>query len=154
MRPAEALRVASVPLRAPQLASVLGLPRPAARTVRWGLVIPTRVAMREFMDRTIDAALAEEEVGLVKRVLMAPILAWARGKAVDALHAQCQLEAFRRIVQAQPGWDKEDRQRVLRPYVARLETLMVEELAVPVPDGMALPAGGHPIEPRAHASAP
>ena len=77
---------------------------------------PDNLVKREF-----DAALKEEDVGLGARILMAPVLPWAKSKAADGVSAACRIEVFRLISESQAGWTAEDRRRLFAPYKAKIE---------------------------------
>jgi hypothetical protein len=136
MQAADGLRMKPVPLRQHELTAVLGMPPEVGEGVQWGLLVPTEDAVRELIGRMIEAALKEEDVGLGKRILMAPVLPWVTSKAVDGVSAACRIQVFRLITESQAGWTPEERRRVFATYKARMEAQMT--------DGMMPPTQGVP----------
>ena len=138
--PADLLRVMPLPLDAAGLGRVFDLPATVTDKVSWGAALSTEDAMADALGRMMAAALAEEEIGMAQRILMAPVMAFARGMAVRAMCAACEVTLFGQMVVSQPGLDAEARAQLLRAYRERKEGEADEHsehppAPVPTPNG-------------------
>ncbi|HTF88905.1 MAG TPA: hypothetical protein VK843_10885, partial [Planctomycetota bacterium] len=71
-------------LRGDNLVTDLALPPSAGAAFDWAIVIATPDELATAVRELIDAAMKKENPSIGKRMMMAPLMPWVRGKVVDA----------------------------------------------------------------------
>ena len=93
------LSIAPMPIEPNILPDLVGeFPKDVDLQIGWCVTIPTESSIRYGMKKLLDAGMKKEKIGIVERVAMLPLLAFAENKAVGELKkgrgdALCQLMA-------------------------------------------------------------
>lgn len=94
----------------------LGLPEAAVSAFDWAIVVATDAELVEAAGAIVDAAVAKEELSGAQRTLLAPLLPWVRGRAVEAARGAIKNVLFAAHASAQPDWSREERRREVDAY--------------------------------------
>jgi hypothetical protein len=90
----------------------------------WVFYLPPRGAFDRVLDDIIDAALEEEEIGFMSRMLVKGVLVAVKPKIRRAIEALRQGLMFRTVVDARTDYDKETLTALTEAYI---EALMPDE---------------------------
>ncbi len=102
---------------------VLDFDMPAAARVGWdwAVLLPTRRCVEGGMTRVMDAAM-KQELSLGQRLLMAPMLPFARSAAADSVIEEQKSLLFELHAAAQADWSVEQREKFGREYEEALSS--------------------------------
>jgi hypothetical protein len=94
----------------------LGLPASSEAAFDWAIVISTEEELVRAVRAMVDAAIEKEELNPTQRTLLAPLLPWMRGRAVDAARGTIKSVLFAVHASAQADWSREERRREVDAY--------------------------------------
>jgi hypothetical protein len=94
----------------------LGLPEAAESAFDWAIVVATEAELVEAAGAMVDAAVAKEDLSGPQRMLLAPLLPWVRGRAVEAARGAIKNVLFAAHASAQRDWSREERRREVDAY--------------------------------------
>lgn len=94
----------------------LGLPATAVAAFDWAIVISTEEELVDAVRAMVEAAIAREDLDVAQRSLLAPMLPWVRGRAVDAARGSIKSVLFAAHASAQADWSREFRRREVDAY--------------------------------------
>lgn len=95
-------------------------PRDADRQIDWCMAIPTESNIQYGMKKILNAGLKKEKVGIVKRVALFPILAFAENKAISELKKARQIGIYQFLVEKQDHLTKKQKEEKVKAYENRL----------------------------------
>ena len=80
------LSITPMPIEPNMLPDLIsGLPQDTHQTIAWCVAVPTEANIRYGFKTLLDAGMKKENIGLAKRVAMAPLLAIAEAKAISEI---------------------------------------------------------------------
>jgi hypothetical protein len=110
----------------------LAFPDGVAKEYDWAIVMATEAERVAAVGALVDAAIAKEELNHAQRLLLAPILPFVRGKAVDAARDAVRSVLFAAHAFAQSDWSTDRRRQEVEAYE---RSLGLEVEAGPRPAG-------------------
>jgi hypothetical protein len=119
VEPRVLLAMGAHPIAPASLGAESGLPDGLGGLCDAFVLLPTRACLSAAIEETTDAAL-RHGASPAKRLLVAPALPFARGKAVDALQAEQKVLLFEIFALRATEWPAEERARRARRYRAEL----------------------------------
>jgi len=115
------LSISPLPIEPNMLHDLIeGFPQDVDRQIDWCMAIPTESNIKYGMKKMLDAGLKKEKIGIVKRVAMLPLLAFAEHKAVGALKKARQLVLYQYMVDKQEHLTEKQKEDMKKDYENRL----------------------------------
>ena len=115
------LSITPLPIEPNMLPDLIkGFPQDVDRQIDWCMAIPTESNIKYGMKKMFDAGLKKEKVGIVKRVALFPILAFAENKAIGELKKARQLGIYQFLVEKQDHLTKKQKEEKVKAYENRL----------------------------------
>ncbi len=119
--PRDMLCMISHPIPVTRLVLDFNMPVAARVGWDWAVLLPTRRCVEGAMTRVMDAAM-KQELSLGQRLLMAPMLPFARSAAADSVIEEQKSLLFELHAAAQADWSVEQREKFGREYEESLSS--------------------------------
>ncbi len=119
--PRDMVCMISHPIPLTRLVLDFGMPSGARVNWDWAVMLPTRHCLEGGMTRVMDAAM-KKELSFGQRLLMAPMMPFARSAAVDELIEKQKSLLFELHAAAQADWSVEQREKFNDEYEAALDS--------------------------------